>query len=108
MEYNTDFNSRFKTLLAFGKTLSTVGQIIIGVGGLVAFIGFVSFVWGDAISKPFGLIAWATGLLMVGLGYLIVANGQIISCFVSMEDNTHKTVELMNELKSQLPNFNTK
>ncbi len=45
---------------------------------------------------------------MVGLGYLIVANGQIISCFVSMEDNTHKTVELMDELKSQLPNFNTK
>ena len=101
-------NSRFKTLLALGTTLSTVGQIIIGVGGLVAFIGLVSLVGGDSISKPFGLIALASGLLMVGLGYLIVANGQIISCFVSMEDNTHKTVETLNELKNKLPNFDLK
>ena len=101
-------NSRFKTLLALGTTLSTVGQIIIGVGGLVAFIGLVSLVGGDSISKPFGLIALTSGLLMVGLGYLIVANGQIISCFVSMEDNTHKTVETLNELKNKLPNFDLK
>lgn len=98
-------NSRFKTLLALGKTLSTVGWVIVGFAGLTLLLSLASCTSGNKFE---GTIGFIIGILTAGFGYLVVANGQIISCFVSMEDNTHKTVELLNELKSQLPNFNTK
>ncbi|MBA4407233.1 hypothetical protein C0389_08170 [bacterium] len=56
-------NSRFKTLLALGKTLSTVGQIIIGIGSLISFSGLVSCMGGDAFTKPLGLLALLSGYL---------------------------------------------
>jgi len=98
--------SRFKTLLALGITLNTVGSIVIGVGGLIAFSGLVSCVGGDAFTKPLGLVAFVSGLLMVGLGYLIIANGQVIECFVSIEENTHKTSEIIEVLQQKFPNLN--
>ncbi|MBS3944433.1 MAG: hypothetical protein KGZ42_02970 [Melioribacter sp.] len=99
--------ARFKTLLALGKTLNTVGQIVIWVGGLIAFMGLVSCIGGDAITKPLGFMALASGLLMVGLGYLIIANGQLIECFVSIEENTRQTKEQLEMLKEKFPNLNS-
>lgn len=107
MEKKVISTTRFKTLLALGKTLNTVGSIVIGAGGLIAFSGLVSCVGGDAITKPLGLIALVSGLLMVGLGYLIIANGQVLECFVSIEDNTYQSKETLEVLKEKFPNLNT-
>ncbi|MHB9041583.1 MAG: hypothetical protein ACYC4T_13085 [Melioribacteraceae bacterium] len=101
-------NSRFKTLLSLGKTISIIGWVIVGFAGLTIFSSLTSCVSNDSFAKAIGLLSFPIGLLTGAFGYLFVAMGQMISCFVSMEDNTHKTAELLNELKSQLPNFNTK
>ncbi len=98
-------NSRFKTLLSLGKTISIIGWVIVGFAGLTLFLSLASCTSGNKFE---GTIGFIIGILTAGFGYLVVANGQLISCFVGIEDNTHKTVESLQELKSQLPNFSPK
>lgn len=98
-------NSRFKSLLALGRTITIIGWVIVGFAGLTLLLSLASCTSGNKFE---GTIGFIIGILTAGFGYLVVANGQIISCFVSIEDNTHKTVEQLNELKSQLPNFSAK
>ena len=101
-------NSRFKTLLSLGKTISIIGWVIVGFAGLTIFSSLTSCISNDGFAKAIGLLSFPIGLLTGAFGYFFVAMGQMISCFVSMEDNTHKTVESLQELKSQLPNFDPK
>lgn len=101
-------NSRFKSLLALGRTITIIGWVIVGFAGLTIFSSLTSCVSNDGFAKAIGLLSFPIGLLTGAFGYLFVAMGQMISCFVSMEDNTHRTVEQLNELKSQLPNFSAK
>jgi hypothetical protein len=108
MEYNPIINSRFKTLLSLGKTITIIGWVIVGFAALTIFSSLKSCVSNDSFAKAIGMLSFPIGLLSGAFGYFFVAMGQMISCFVSMEDNTHETVELLNELKSQLPNFNAK
>lgn len=106
MDFQNNF--RFKTLLSLGRTITIIGWVIVGFAGLTIFSSLTSCVSNDGFAKAIGLLSFPIGLLTGAFGYLFVAMGQMISCFVSMEDNTHKTVEQLNELKSQLPNFSAK
>ncbi len=80
-------NSRFNTLLALGKTLSTVGWVIVGFAGLTLLLSLASCTSGNKFE---GTIGFIIGILTAGFGYLVVANGQIISCTVkySMNQNS--------------------
>lgn len=95
MENNEQNNQRFLTLLSLGKTLSTIGWIIVAVSGLLIILSLGSCSDGDKLE---GTIMFIIGFLSAGIGYLIVANGQMISCFVSIENNTHKTSNLLDKL----------
>ncbi|MEW6507333.1 MAG: hypothetical protein AB1432_06250 [Bacteroidota bacterium] len=103
----TSSHYKFGTLLGLSKTLSTIGQIIIAVGGLFAVLGLFSFIGGDSFTKPMGLLGLLSGLIMVGLGYIIIAYGQVIECFISIEENTHKTSEILEALQQKFPNLNS-
>ncbi len=88
--------------------METVGWIIVVFGLLTAFPGFAGCVSGDFLAKPLGILSFAIGLVTAALGYLIVANGHVISCFVSMEENifpkdrSDKTVKILNGLNENL------
>lgn len=99
-------NSRFKTLLSLGKTISVIGWIIVGLAALTIFSSLSSCVANDTMAKAFGMITFPVGLLTGALGYLFVALGQMISCFVSIEDNTYQTKEAVEILKEKFPNLN--
>lgn len=76
----TTESERFKTLLAFGKFFSFLGWVVVVIGVIIPS-GFTR--------GPEGLVA---GLLVAVYGLILVASGQGISCFVSIENNTHATM----------------
>lgn len=84
-------NTRFTTLLSLGQFVSFFGWIVV----LVSAIGIVVGI--DSI-KSLGVIVIIGGVISLINGILVVAIGQIISCFVSIESNTHKTNSLLEEL----------
>jgi hypothetical protein len=81
---------RFKTLLAFGKFFSAIGWVVAVIGGIILVPGLNQLArgsqFGDGMSAMVGLLA---GLLVAVFGLMLVASGQGISCFVSIEENTH-------------------
>ncbi|KKP28339.1 MAG: hypothetical protein UR18_C0006G0051 [Candidatus Nomurabacteria bacterium GW2011_GWE2_31_40] len=85
MEYNPDVNSRFKSLLSLGKTISIIGWVIVGFAGLTIFSSLTSCVSNDSMAKAFAMITFPIGLLTGAFGYLFVAMWQMISCFVCKE-----------------------
>jgi hypothetical protein len=68
----TSTQYKFGALLGLSKTLSKIGQVLVVVGGFFSVIGLFSIIGGDSLTKPFGLLALVSGLMMVGLGYLII------------------------------------
>lgn len=94
--------SRFNTLLSIGKLISGLGWVLVGLGALTAIIGIVIAI--SVASKSFGgeeqaAISLAAGLggglFQAIIGILIVAQGQVLSCFVAIEHNTRSTYEMM-------------
>jgi len=80
----TTLNRNFNTLLTFGSVISSAGWIIVAI----AVIGiFVSFTLMGSLRYVGILIA----VLTAASGMVIVSYGQLISCFVSIERNTHAT-----------------
>ena len=104
---NSEQKRRFAELLSVGIIMEKVGWGVVVLGAIVAISGLVSCIEDSGMLRGIGAISFSAGLLTAAFGYLVVAFAQVLSCFVSMEQNTHKTVELLNELKSQLPDFNT-
>ncbi|AFN73780.1 hypothetical protein MROS_0537 [Melioribacter roseus P3M-2] len=99
MENKEQNEQRFLTLLSVGKTISTIGWIIVLVAALIIFSSFKSCI--DNRHFDFnGEFIW--GFLIATIGYFIVAQGQIISCFVSIENNTYKISELMANLIDEI------
>jgi hypothetical protein len=107
MQNNEITSSRFKTLLSLGKTISVIGWVIVGLAALTIFSSLTSCITDDSMAKAFGMITFPIGLLTGALGYLFVAMGQMISCFVSIEVNTHKTSEILEALQQKFPNLNS-
>ncbi len=92
-EANFD-NDRFRTLLGFGKFFSFLGWLIVLAGALLSFLGMGQF--GQRGGMGGGLIPTAPALIILGVslilfGFAMVASGQFLSCFVSLENNTYVT-----------------
>lgn len=91
---------RFKTLLSISNFISGLGWVIVGLGALVGVIGVIA-----AMSLPppmeeavFALTVGLGGGIWVAVsGILIVAFGQVVSCFVAIERNTRSTLRLIQE-----------
>jgi len=78
------------------KTLHHLGGVISFLGWIVVALGVASFIFMKD-TFPVGT-AFFGALLIAIIGIVIVANGQLLSCFVSIEWNTKKTNELLTEL----------
>jgi len=83
-------NTRFNTLLSLGQFVSIFGWIAVVASVVFIIIGI------DSI-KTLGAIAIVSGAISLISSILVVALGQLISCFVSIEHNTYET---SNYLKS--------
>ena len=79
----------FKTLLGYGKLVSGLGWVVVllGLFGIIAGLG-------SGHNGGFLLAGGAFIACLIGLG--MVAAGQLISCFVSIEKNTRTTYEILN------------
>ena len=75
---------RFSTLLGVGQFVSIIGWLLV-IGGSIAFVAGLS-----ADRAPVALTI-VGGVVGVAFGLLIVAIGQSVSCFVSIENNTYET-----------------
>ena len=87
-------NDRFRTLLGFGKFFSFLGWVIVLGGALLSFLGIGQL--GQRGGMGGGLIPTGSTLLVLGVslilyGFAMVASGQFLSCFVSLESNTYVT-----------------
>ena len=97
---------RFKTLLVFGKFLSLIGWIVVSIGRIMFLFGLSQLQPRNPFAgpmSPLGPMAALSSVLPAGpialvdwiaCGYIwqLVAGGQGISCFVSVENNTHAGV----------------
>jgi predicted nucleic-acid-binding Zn-ribbon protein len=97
MENQAAETERFRTLSKIGRVVSASGWIIMGGGGVVAFI-IITAITGGRRGLSLGptelVLMLALGFLPSALlGALIVAVGQTISCFVAIEENTRATWE---------------
>ena len=83
-----DAEFEFKTLLGFGKLISGLGWILVIIGAFVSLTGFTN----SGMESLFFILG---GLVVAIMGLFMVANGQLISCFVSIERNTRQTSNLL-------------
>lgn len=107
MENFDQIGQRYKTLLGFGKFFSFIGWLLVGLGALVFLMGFIGV---GAMRNPFGgilALGFFSGLPLALFGIMFVAGGQGISCFVSIEHNTHATMlaqqAALNFLRGETP-----
>ena len=80
----------FNTLLYYGAFLSIAGWIIIVVGIILTIIFFTTEV---ATIERYAYLGAGIFLLFVGCFSLI--NGELITCFVSIEKNTRETNKIL-------------
>ena len=85
-------NSRFNTLLSFGQFISIFGWITVVASVIFIIVGIVSI-------KTLGIVAIISGAMSLILSILVVALGQLISCFVSIEHNTYETNNLLKSMQ---------
>ena len=86
---------RFKTLLGLGNFVS-------GFGWLIVIASVIALIYGISEIRTLGAIVIIGGVISLVNGILVVAVGQTISCFVSIEHNTYETIGLLKSiLKSQ-------
>ena len=83
-------NYKFKTLLDYGKFIS-------GLGWVVIIIGIIAIIVGFANGSEVGVGIAIGSIIFIILGIVMVASGQLISCFVSIEKNTRATYELLKQ-----------
>lgn len=85
---------RFKTLLSISKFISGVGWVLVGLGVLLAVVGLFGGGTFDQGLMGF-LVGLAAGLYVSVSGLMMVASGQLFSCFVAIERNTRSVSELL-------------
>jgi len=84
---------RFNTLLSFGHWIA-------GFGWVAAFASVIFMIMGIEAIKTLGIIAIISGAMSLIMSFLVVAIGQSISCFVSIEQNTFETVNLLKSMQN--------
>ena len=87
----TDITDKQSSTKGRFSTLLGVGQFVAIIGWLITIGGGVTFIAGIAANKAASLITVIGGIAAVAIGLLIVATGQSIACFVSIEKNTYET-----------------
>ena len=90
---------------AFG-TLHSLGKFISGVGWMLVFLGIVAGVQGvEALDsgQMRGLLLFYWGGALGGIvgGLLVVAQGQLFSCFVAIEENTRRMADSVDRQPSR-------
>ena len=83
----------FKTLLSYGKFMSGIGWFMV-VLGACAVILTLSYI---AVVSLTALAAVLVAILVIAFGIGMVASGQLISCFVSIEKNTRTACEILKQ-----------
>ena len=87
-EANVEKSSEFKSLGGFGKTISSVGWGITGLGVLGILVGL----FGGGRNDEFFV---GIGIGFVALGFLVVIAGQAISCMVAIARHTETTNNIL-------------
>jgi len=85
-------NLRFNTLLSLGRFISFFGWLIVIAACIAILYGFGEL-------KGAGSFALFGGIIGLINGLILVAVGQLISCFVSIEHNTFETNNILQSLK---------
>lgn len=80
--------SKFRTLQSFGSVYS-------GIGWFVVIIGIVGVIVGLLQEQRLEIVIFVGSLLLIlsGLGFIIT--GQIVKCFVAIENNTRGVYNLL-------------
>jgi len=109
----SDFDKhRFRTLLGFGKFFSLLGWVIVFGGAFLVSLGMGQFglrsgMGGGIIPTGPAMLVFGVGLILYG--FVMVASGQFISCFVSLESNTYVTKllqqNILKTLRDQLASY---
>jgi hypothetical protein len=91
-ESEVDTGYQAKVLAGAGRTQSGIGWfiVIIGIFGLLVGAGM----WSQQ-SALMGAPIMGIAVLIAVMGFLTVAAGQMITCFVQIERNTNKILEKM-------------
>jgi len=84
----------FVTLGALGRFISGLGWIIAVFCALLALVGIGSIMTDNRIP---GVMSLYFAILGVISGIIMVAFGQLISCFVSIERNTRATLRIFQD-----------
>ena len=86
-ENKTDVSRNFNTLMFVGKINSLFGWIMVAGCVVAMIVGLIS----GATEKTIFYLISVFGVLLIPISLLVVASGQMISCFVSIERNTKDT-----------------
>ena len=89
-------NQRYRTLLGFGKLFILIGWVIVGLSSIILISGFMQLDRFNMFDQ--GFILLLVGLSFALYGIIFVAGGESISCFVSIENNTHATLLAQQEI----------
>lgn len=83
-------DNEFMTLSGYGKFISGFGWLVVVLGAFAVVLGLGT--------RNFGIVGIVSGALAIIMGIGLVANGQLISCFVSIERNTKAAAALLESI----------
>ena len=88
-----DAASDFGTLMFIGQLNSFIGWLLVAGSVIAIIIG---------LSDTDKIVVALTGAVAIPISLLVVASGQIISCFVSTERNTKETNGLLRKILDKM------
>lgn len=95
MEQNTEYRPRFGFLKGLGSFISALGWIMI-IGGIIAIlVGLGESRESSLFSVGLGTSILLSGLIVLLTGISVVAYGESIKCFVSIENNTDRIEKVL-------------
>ena len=86
---------RIESLEPRFRTLSGYAKLISGAGWIVVVLGVVQVIVGLGYIQTLGPVFLVSGIPVAVIGLVIVASGQVITCFVAIEENTRATSTLL-------------
>jgi hypothetical protein len=89
--------SRYNALESYANLISVVGWIVVVIGIVLVFYGIAN----KDLLGPLFLVPGISGAV---LGLVLVANGQLLSCIRSVEENTRASVMVLSQFAEQFHN----
>lgn len=90
----------FKTLLGYGSFFVVLGWLGI-IGGIIAFVAIVANTPRYIDVEKALFVGFAVGAAIMIAGIMLIAFGQMIICFVSIERNTRATNDILRSMRSK-------